>query len=473
MFTALAAVATLVASFTLQATHAAPLDMPRLKIRDATGPVVAGQYVVKLKDGVDPSTHRSSLPFAFSVEDTDSPIISDLLGIFNGYAGEFSPTDLAALQASPDVEFIEPQQVYNITDQQTDATWGLQSISTQAQVGDYSQILNTDFTYSYSQPSGDGVTIYILDTGILTTHPEFEDRATFGYAAGSMQMMDGHGHGTHCAGTAAGKTYGVAKKANLLAVKVLGDNGQGVTSDIIDGVNWAVSNIQTTGKPSIVSMSLGGGTSDALDAAVTAGINAGITFVVSAGNSAVDASTQSPARVADAITVAAANMTNSAAYFTNFGSVVDIWAPGVNIISAWPFAPNTRVLSGTSMATPHISGLAAYFLSKDTSLNPAALASKITGLGRSNILTGVPDGTVNLLAYNGGVDSATSETTTSAAASSTDAATTTTDVPSTTPSPADATPATPTDATASSAAPVADKATVCPTWWSDCPWANW
>jgi cerevisin len=213
-----------------------------------------------------------------------------------------------------------------------------------------------DYTYTYSQPSGDGVDIYIIDTGIYTAHQEFEGRATFGYAAGAMQMMDGHGHGTHCAGTAAGKTYGVAKNANLIAVKVLSDNGSGLTSDIIDGLNWVIGNVNSTGNPSIASMSLGGSVSDALDSLVEQTVAAGITVVVAAGNSNTDASTQSPARVAAAITVAAANITNTKAYFSNYGAAVDIWAPGVDIISAWPFTndTSTKVLSGTSMATPHV-----------------------------------------------------------------------------------------------------------------------
>lgn len=213
-----------------------------------------------------------------------------------------------------------------------------------------------DYTYTYSDPAGDGVDIYIIDTGIYIAHQEFEGRATFGFAAGAMQMLDGNGHGTHCAGTAAGKTYGVAKNASLIAVKVLSDNGSGLTSDIISGLNWVLTNVESTGKPSIASMSLGGSVSDALDALVNQTVAAGITVVVAAGNDNTDASAQSPARVATAITVAAANITNTKASFSNYGAPVDIWAPGVDIISAWPFTndTSTKVLSGTSMATPHV-----------------------------------------------------------------------------------------------------------------------
>jgi cerevisin len=469
LFTSFSALAALATSLAINGANAAPLaEKSSLKLRDVTGPTVVGQYIVKLKDGIDAAAHRTSLPFAFSVEDTSSPIISELIGLFNGYVGTFSDSDLAALQASPDVEFVEQDQVYTINDQQNDATWGLQSISSQSQVASFDKSFDTDYTYTYSEPSGDGVDIYIVDTGIYVENQEFEGRATWGFAAGDMQQRDGNGHGTHCAGTAAGKTFGVSKKASLIAVKVLGDNGSGLTSNIISGLNWVITNAATTGKPSVVSMSLGGSPSDALDAVVNQAVTAGITVVVAAGNSNVDASGQSPARVAAAITVAAANITMDKASFSNFGAAVDIWAPGVNIVSAWPYANDTSVanspsgthsLSGTSMACPHITGLAAYLISKDTSLKPDTVAAKIASLGRSNVLTGVPDGTVNLLAYNG-------------------------EGPSTPPPPPADTPSASTTVTLPTAAigaivgsalpaPPTVKASKCPSFWADCPWANW
>jgi cerevisin len=463
LFTSFSAIAALAASLAIQGTTAAPLEKSRLKLRDVTGTVVPGQYIVKLKAGTDTATHGISLPFAFSVEDTSSPIISELIGLFTGYVGHFSDEELAAVQSSEDVEFVEQDQVYDVNDSQTDATWGLQSISSQAPVGSFETIFNTDYTYTYSDPSGEGVDIYIIDTGIYTDHQEFEGRATFGFAAGAMQKMDGHGHGTHCAGTAAGKTFGVAKKASLIGVKVLSDNGSGVTSDIIAGVNWVVTNAQSTGKPSIASMSLGGGVSDALDSAVNEAIAAGITMIVAAGNSNADAATQSPARVPAAITVAAANITNTKASFSNFGAAVDIWGPGVNVISAWPFTNDTatKSLSGTSMATPHIAGLAAYLLSKDTSLKPDTLTSKIISLGQSNVIGGVPDGTVNLLAYNGegGAPAQPSSSTADSATS----------LPITLP-----TAALPVITGSALPAPPSDKAvSSCPSWYPKCFWENW
>ena len=271
------------------------------------------------------------------------------------------------------------------------------------------------FTYSYSQPAGDGVDIYILDTGVYTNHSEFEGRATFPYAAGVYMRVDGHGHGTHCAGTAAGKTYGVAKNANIIGIKVLADNGQGSTTDIVDGLNWVMNNTKSTGRPSVASMSLGGSASQALDDAVSALIASGVQVAAAAGNEAQDAQNTSPAHVPEVLTVAASDIHDAMAPFSNFGAVVDVFAPGVNITSAWIGNPySTRMVSGTSMATPQVAGLAAYFLSKDTTLTPADIASKVKSLATQNAITGVPSGTVNVLIYNGGADNSTSQSETPA-----------------------------------------------------------
>jgi cerevisin len=295
------------------------------------------------------------------------------------------------------------------------------------------------YTFSYGQPAGDNVDVYIIDTGVNTAHSEFEGRASFGFAAGTMQKIDGHGHGTHCAGTAAGKTYGVAKKANIIGVKVLSDNGQGTTSNIVEGLGWVLNNTLSTGRRSIGSMSLGGDPSDALEEAVTKCLNAGITIVAAAGNSAKDASTASPARIPGVITVGASDINNGMASFSNFGSVVDIFAPGVDITSAWFTDPNdSKKLSGTSMAAPHVAGLAAYLLSQDGSLKPDTMQSKIVSMATKNAVTGTPSGTTNILAFNGGVLGG------GGSAPAT--------VPSTTP---------------------ATSKVGCPSWWPNCPWKNW
>ncbi|KAG8787493.1 subtilisin-like serine protease [Serendipita sp. 405] len=450
------------AAFALSAfVQAAPLqerqETQKLSVRRVNGRTVKGRYIVKLKDAVETTHHIESLPFAFSVADAASPIVQSFVdGFFSGYAGDFSKEDLDFILASPDVEYVEEDAWFYALDQQVGAPWSLQSISTQKKVGGWDVNAFT-YTYSYSAPAGDGVDIYIVDTGVNTEHEEFEGRATFGYAAAGMAKADGNGHGTHCAGSAAGKTYGVAKKANIIAVKVLQDNGQGATSDIIAGLQWVVTNAKSTGRPSIGSMSLGGEKSDALDQAVSAAIKAGVPFVVAAGNSNVDAAQTSPARVADAITVGASDIANNKAEFSNFGAAVDIFAPGVDITSAWKGSPQaTKMISGTSMATPHVAGLAAYFLSKDTSMSPAAITDKIKSLGTKNAIQGLPAGTVNLLAFNGGADS--SEPAPSAPAPSA----TTTAVPSAT-----------TTAVPDLNTPSSEGKNNCPTWWPNCFWKDW
>lgn len=409
----------------------------RLSVRQANGPVVKGRYIVKLKSSVNAAVHIDSLPFAFSVADSNSPITQSYSSdFFSGYAGDFSKTDLDAILASPDVDFVEEDAIFYALDQQKNAPWSLQSISSQTPVGG-SDTNRMDYTYSYTEPAGAGVDIYIIDTGVYAEHEEFGGRASIGFAANNLPKQDGAGHGTHCAGSAAGKTFGVAKNSNIIGVKVLADNGSGSTSDIVAGLQYMVQNAKSTGRPSVGSMSLGGGTSQALDDAVRTTIAAGIQMIVAAGNSGVDASAQSPARVPEAITVGAVDIGNVKAGFSNFGSLVDIFAPGVNITSAWIGAPDAKnKISGTSMATPHVAGLAAYLLSKEPTLTPAALTSKLLGLGTQNVITGLPSGTVNLLAYNG-----------EGGASAPVA------IPSQT--------TTPTDKNS------------CPAWWQDCFWKDW
>lgn len=267
--------------------------------------------------------------------------------------------------------------------------------------------------------------------------------------------MDGHGHGTHCAGTAAGKKYGVAKGASIIGVKVLADNGSGSTTDIVDGLNWVMTNAKSTGKPSIASMSLGGDQSQALDDAVTKLITAGVQVIVAAGNSNVDASNTSPARVASAITVGASDINNAKATFSNFGAALDVWAPGVNITSTWiGTTTSVKTISGTSMATPQVAGLAAYLLSKDTSMTPDALFSKIKSLAIPNAISGVPDGTTADFVFNG-----------AGPGDSTPAPPVTPSVPVDLP--------TPTASEIPLPSITGAAKSICPTFWPNCPWADW
>ena len=238
---------------------------------------------------------------------------------------------------------------------------------------------NTFNKYIYDNQGGEGVDAYVIDTGINVQHVEFEGRASWGVAIADNKYEDGVGHGTHCAGTIGSRTYGIAKKAKLIAVKVLGSDGSGSTSDVIAGVQWAArqatakaiaaaNELALTGKAkhkgSVANMSLGGGKSPSLDLAVNRAADAGLHFAVAAGNDDRDACDYSPAAAEKPITVGASTLADERASFSNWGQCVDVFGPGLNILSTW-IGNNTatNTISGTSMATPHTAGLLAYFLS--------------------------------------------------------------------------------------------------------------
>ena len=253
---------------------------------------------------------------------------------------------------------------------QSGATWGIDRIDQRA--------LPLSGTYTYDS-TGSGVTAYVVDTGILATHTQFAGRVAGGYTAISdgYGTTDRNGHGTHVSGTIAGATYGVAKAATLVPVRVLDAAGSGTTSGVISGLNWIVSN-HAAGVPAVANMSLGGATSDALDAAVNAVISDGVTMVVAAGNSTASSCTASPARVPNAITVNASTSTDARASYSNYGSCSDIYAPGSSITSAWYTSTTaTNTISGTSMASPHVAGVAARLLSSNPAWTPAQVWAAI------------------------------------------------------------------------------------------------
>lgn len=240
------------------------------------------------------------------------------------------------------------------------ATWGLDRIDQR------DLPLNSNYHYDYD---GSGVTAFVIDTGVRNTHNEFGGRASSGYdfIDNDNDSSDCNGHGTHVAGTIGGSTYGVAKNVNIVGVRVLNCSGSGTNSGVISGINWVKNNAQG---PSVANMSLGGGASQALDDAVNAAVAAGISFVVAAGNDNSNACNYSPARAANAVTVGSTTSTDSRSSFSNYGTCLDIYAPGSSITSAWYNSNSaTNTISGTSMASPHVAGVAALYLAENPALS--------------------------------------------------------------------------------------------------------
>lgn len=298
-------------------------------------------------------------------------------------------------------------------EQQAGSPWGLARISHRSQLS-----FGTFNQYLYSANGGEGVDVYVIDTGTNTKHVDFEGRASWGKTIPANDVdEDGNGHGTHCSGTIAGKKYGVAKKANIVAVKVLRSNGSGSMSDVIKGVEYAakshVANVDKAKKGkrkgfkgSTANMSLGGGKSPTLDLAVNAAVTLGLHFAVAAGNDNADSCNYSPAAADKAVTVGASTLADERAYFSNYGKCNDIFAPGLSILSTWIGSDTaTNTISGTSMASPHIAGLLAYFLSLQPAeesayavpkITPAKLKASLLAIATKGGLEGVPSNTGNV-----------------------------------------------------------------------------
>ncbi|QHS72726.1 proteinase B [Saccharomyces paradoxus] len=413
---------------------------------DAISKIIPNRYIIVFKKGVPQeeidfhkeSVHQAQLQsvenlsaedaFFISTKDTslstsEAGGIQDSFNIdnlFSGYIGYFTQEIVDLIRQNPLVDFVERDSVVEATefDTQNSAPWGLARISHRERLN-----LGSFNKYLYDDDAGRGVTSYVIDTGVNVNHKDFEKRAIWGKTIPlNDEDLDGNGHGTHCAGTIASKHYGVAKNANVVAVKVLRSNGSGTMSDVVKGVEYAAKAHQKQAeekkkgfKGSTANMSLGGGKSPALDLAVNAAVEAGIHFAVAAGNENQDACNTSPASADKAITVGASTLSDDRAYFSNWGKCVDVFAPGLNILSTYIGSDEaTATLSGTSMASPHVAGLLTYFLSLQPgsdseffelgqdSLTPQQLKKKLIHYSTKDILFDVPEDTPNVLIYNGG-----------------------------------------------------------------------
>lgn len=314
-----------------------------------------------------------------------------------GYAATFRGTGAADVARDPRVRFVEPDRPVTAASDQASPPWGLDRIDQRTKV------LDLSFTYL---GTGAGVTAYVIDTGILTSHADFGGRAhagSEGYDAFGGDGKDCNGHGTHVAGTVGGTSYGVAKGVDLVAVRVLNCAGFGTTSGVIAGIEWVTAD-HDTGESAVANMSLLGGASSALDAAVNGSIADGVAYAVAAGNGnfagkAQDACRYSPARVAKAMTIGATDINDSKASWSNYGKCVDWFAPGVGILSAW-FDGDKATLSGTSMATPHTTGVAALYLDANPTASPLAVRDALYGLTTKGIVTSSKTANNHLLFTN-------------------------------------------------------------------------
>ncbi|KAK3998123.1 putative alkaline serine protease [Cladorrhinum sp. PSN332] len=365
--------------------------------------VVPGQYIVTLRPYATPDIESNHLSLVADKTADETPFNADIhqrfeLPELRGYSASFDDATKEQLEALPEVAAIEQVQIYRHCLVQDNAPWGLARVSGRNKLPSAGP-----YKYKYTE-TGEGAIAYVIDTGINDKHEDFEGRASKGpkfvTSSDAVSDEDTNGHGTHVAGTIAGKSYGVAKKAQVVGVKVFTDGEEpgASTADIITAIAWVVAQAKEHGKPSVINLSLGGGPSPAMDAAVAASVRNGVSVVVASGNASnIAAEKQSPAREPLAITVGATDKNDAAAVFTSSGKIVDILAPGVDILSAWIGGTTaTKIISGTSMASPHVAGVVATLIAKEKT-EPLLVMPKLLQWAEKGDITGLKQRTINAL----------------------------------------------------------------------------
>lgn len=342
-------------------------------------------YIIIFTPGASAAARSNALTAA------GSKVVREFSTVFKGALINGPASKIAALAKNPNVKFLEQDAAVTSTAIDTTPGWGLDRID--------QRTLPLSSTFNDSDKNARGVSAYVVDTGINTTHADFGTRIAPGYSAIAGGVEDCNGHGTHVAGIIAGSEYGAAKAATIIPVRVLDCTGSGSYSSVIAGLDWIAANAPA-GVPAVVNMSLGGGASSTVDTAVKNLIARGLSVVVAAGNSAADACTASPSRVAEAITVGATNNLDERAAYSNFGTCLDVFAPGSGITSAWIGSTTaSSTISGTSMASPLVAGIVARFIADNPTLSPSQIASSLKSAATQNVLTQVGSGSLNLLAY--------------------------------------------------------------------------